>query len=435
MAISCDPSDVANAARCFDCYIPLGLQPRVQAYLLALIANNKAGTSLDPQTLISQLGAWGVVSGMEQPIQAYLLCKAVDAGAFSGGGIAQVDPFRIFGVSGAATASWPAPPAGVTATQLWVSSDNVTYSLQTTVPAPGVGALFAPVDGRTIYAKARYTDGTNFGAYSTVQTDWTSRVLRNGGAQPGSKSRDSVIGYLQGLLADGIINEIAYLVGYPPDSIIAATTPLIVLAGNDPATNHGFVIGDLSVNGLVNNGGKYLDTGFTPAMHSAAFSNTNVGIHNYTPSVLDGNVDMGVQSGISDNACFIQVLPGDGNVYAGLPLGAGNAGVMINTFGAPKTGMYLICRTSNVSVVMYVYNSSPIRDCVAVSGAAANLTNPASVIPYFLFAENVNGVPSAQSFHPQSLHAFTSGLTDQATARLFAHRTQSYRVALGGGFI
>lgn len=432
MAIDCDPSALANAARCFDRCIPVGLQPRIQTMLLARIAN----LGLTPQQLISAVSTdgWCCTSGFEQEIQNYALCKAVDAGAFGGGGtIPGVTQFRILGANGTATATWPAPPSGATLTQVWVSHDNTAYILQDTVAAPGTSSTFFPADGRTIYAKVRYGDGTNFGAFSTVQTDWTSRVLNNGGAQPGSNSRDSVMGYLQGLQTDGLINEVAYLVGYPPDSIIAATTPLIVLAGNDPATNHGFVIGDLSVNGLVNNGGKYLDTGFTPAMHSAAFSNTNVGIHNYTPSVLDGNVDIGVQSGVSDNACFIQVLPGDGNVYAGLPLGAGNAGVMINTFGAPKTGMYLICRTSNVLVQMYVHNTG--RDCVAVSGAAANLTNPASVIPYFLFAENVNGVPSAQSFHPQSLHAFTSGLTNQATARLFAHRTQTYRFNLGGGFI
>lgn len=80
MAIDCsNPSALANAARCFEQCIPLGFQPALETYLLAVLA----GASLDPQTLINESNEWCCVYGLEQRIKAYLLCQIAAAGGAS----------------------------------------------------------------------------------------------------------------------------------------------------------------------------------------------------------------------------------------------------------------------------------------------------------------------------------------------------------------
>lgn len=73
--ISCDPSLLAEAAKCFDC-VPAGRQMAIQTYLLALIA----GGSTDPQTLATEAKCFQCVPGDTQAaIQNYLLCQIVNA--------------------------------------------------------------------------------------------------------------------------------------------------------------------------------------------------------------------------------------------------------------------------------------------------------------------------------------------------------------------
>lgn len=81
MAIDCsDPGAVANAARCFECYIPPGMQVGVETYLLAVIANAITGSSMDPQALLTASSAWSVAFGLEERLKAYLLCQIAAAG-------------------------------------------------------------------------------------------------------------------------------------------------------------------------------------------------------------------------------------------------------------------------------------------------------------------------------------------------------------------
>lgn len=74
MAISCEPNDLLEAAKCFGC-IPAGTQAEVQTYLLAVIA----GGSLDPNTLMQQAACFRCVpKGMLPEVMAYLLCAIVN---------------------------------------------------------------------------------------------------------------------------------------------------------------------------------------------------------------------------------------------------------------------------------------------------------------------------------------------------------------------
>lgn len=74
MAVSCDPNDLLQAAKCFKC-IPEGTQAEVQTYLLAVIA----GGSLDPNTLMAQAACFKCIpKGMLPEVMAMLLCNIVN---------------------------------------------------------------------------------------------------------------------------------------------------------------------------------------------------------------------------------------------------------------------------------------------------------------------------------------------------------------------
>lgn len=74
MAISCDPSALANAARCFDNCIPLGMQPAVQAYIMAVIL----GKDGDIKSLLKEAKCYQCLDGMQLAVQSYILCYILD---------------------------------------------------------------------------------------------------------------------------------------------------------------------------------------------------------------------------------------------------------------------------------------------------------------------------------------------------------------------
>lgn len=79
MAVNCDPSTLAANAVCFASCIPDGMQAAVQTYLLAQLAATTAGTSTDPQVLLTAAAPFAKLFGMEGAVQAYLLCQIANA--------------------------------------------------------------------------------------------------------------------------------------------------------------------------------------------------------------------------------------------------------------------------------------------------------------------------------------------------------------------
>lgn len=77
--ISCNPSDLANAAACFQSCIPAGMQPAVQTYLLAQMYAILTGKSASPQAILTAATTPGSsflqLEGVQQEVQAYLLCQ------------------------------------------------------------------------------------------------------------------------------------------------------------------------------------------------------------------------------------------------------------------------------------------------------------------------------------------------------------------------
>src|SRR5215475_11298876 len=79
MALTCDPSALPNAARCFDSCIPPGMHLSVQTYLLAQIVLKAGGiSSANPDALMAAAQCWeSCIGGNSMSVQNYMLAVAV----------------------------------------------------------------------------------------------------------------------------------------------------------------------------------------------------------------------------------------------------------------------------------------------------------------------------------------------------------------------
>jgi len=202
--MNCSPSSLANAARCFKSCIPQGDVQAVKSYLLCQIANvGLIGVqgpnlippgSMYPANLIFNLTVltntvyviiWGsqeqsMTMGSETYVSGgagtmtYVYTNGNTNMAFLGTNNGATVTVMVFAAPKAtpipgdftftvnsggatATASWDAPPAGVSFTEFWTSTDGVTYNLAAHVNAPGTSAtVTAPTSGNVLYGKARW---------------------------------------------------------------------------------------------------------------------------------------------------------------------------------------------------------------------------------------------------------------------------------------
>lgn len=99
-------------------------------------------------------------------------------------------------------------------------------------------------------------------------TDWAARVVINGGAAPSTNTKNALNTFYLSLVSEGIASKMKTVNCIVPDNLIAATTPLIKVAGIDPWTNTNYINADLSVNGLLDpENTAQLSTGFSPGVY------------------------------------------------------------------------------------------------------------------------------------------------------------------------
>ena len=78
MSVNCDPSSLANEARCFDRCIPPGMQPAVETYLLASIAG--VGTdAASIRQLVNDARCFARCGAGTNGVKTYLLCQIADS--------------------------------------------------------------------------------------------------------------------------------------------------------------------------------------------------------------------------------------------------------------------------------------------------------------------------------------------------------------------
>ena len=265
--------------------------------------------------------------------------------------------------------------------------------------------------------------------FNFVVSGWINRVQVNGGLVPSLNTVKSLDTFVHSLVTCGIDGLMIAVNAFVPDSLIAALTPLYVGPGSDPWTNHNFVAGDLTINGLKGDAvGKYLQTGIVPANVYGAI---NSGMSIYCPETYNAasfgydmeSSDAAITSksginflpaaNISNWACFdtgSQVTTANPGPFVGFLSG--------NRIAANNTSIYKASST----VPFFAAGSNALS-----GGNLALITND-----LYVFAANF-GFAFGYVSHRLSFAAMHAGLTAVQDRCLF-NAVQALRVALGGGF-
>lgn len=351
-------------------------------------------------------------------------------------------------ISGAnAVAGWNAPPVGVVNTEVWTSTDGVTYTLAGTVAAPGTSfSTTAPASPNALWAEIRFIDSQN--AYSTFTTplvadadvaNWATRVVSNGGAAPSTATKAAMSTFVTSLKSAGLWTKMYILNVIAPDNLTAARTPLVVGAGSDPWGNNGgnLVAGDLTINGLAGNGSnKWLNTGWNENVPNATDPIFGMTIYNTTSNANANESEIGIAPTVSSNdILWIAVNNGAGLTSGIMPLGGNNVFVSV-AGGATWTGYTSVNRSSTTNLVMYKANSTNAHAQVSSNATTPTAYAAMSALPLFVLAANgpTLGTPNNPSSKRLSFAAIHQPLSLSDSAS-FYNAIQALRTAFGGGFV
>jgi len=482
MALSCSPSSLIAAAKCFSC-IPKSERRHVRAYLLCQVANGGLG-NLIPGGSVCSGGTftlnvkanttyditWGVetqvnICGAVYPSTGQGTVTTVFTGACtqmvftcSGGAVitSRVTPssktpvpsnftwsLSANGLTG--DAAWGTVPGFVTQTELWTSTDNVTFALAATVAAPGTSvSVTSPASGAVLYAKIRFVAPTGAppaGAFTGVlnipdvtTAAWAATAIANGGAAP-SKQRikDADVFYL-GVVADGIRSKILHLNFIDSTDLTAARCPIIHDQGFSIWTFVGGAGWGISNNGLLfNNAGSAFDTGFNPftafandtdaAMVVCAFTTTGgiFAMAGYTndPATQTQDWDLFPYIGVTTSHYIRTWDNANGQLQV--------------AHGAWLTeGYYCGSRLSATDLRMFHAASANAHAQIGATLATTGGTRQNATC-YAVGERNIAGGVAINSPDTCSLVAFCKGLT-QAESALLQARFTTFRTAVGGGW-
>jgi hypothetical protein len=256
-----------------------------------------------------------------------------------------------------------------------------------------------------------------------------ARQLANGGCALSANTIAALNTFCAGLRTDTLLTKMISVVVFVPDCLIAAITPLITTAGNDPWTNHNFVSGDLSVNGVDDQGSasRYLQTGCNPTNIYASANDSGYSLYGRSDST----------------ACSIRMNAYDGANMAGLYTDA----VSIYT-GAYKAwdlspaeyataAKFVFCSASRTAAnAVAVYQANSIIG-FTTKGTAAGAPGTRPNLELYMCCWNQSGAPTTfpgGSNHCRySLAAVHNGLNATDTQN-FWNRAQTLRQSLGGGY-
>lgn len=335
--------------------------------------------------------------------------------------------------SSSVTLSWT---AGLGATSYDVYLDGV-FQVTQAGTSYNAGALLAStaytwridsVNGTGTTTGDTWNFTTAAPAENPLVTNWAGRVVTNGGAAPSASTRTALSNFCDSLDGAGLTALMKVVNCVVPDNLIAATTPLIVGSGNNPWTNHNFIAGDLTVNGLRGDAStKWLDTGFACSSWSA-FS---YGVTVYIASNGNNNNEAEVGAFTSGVTGFnIGTFGGNFSFYLTLSVSAtlqvADGGNYVGYFSANRVAnndLRYFRATSSLSHAQVGFLASVIAD------ERASIISTVGV-----FGVNQAGSPLFPSGKRDSFFAIHSGLS-LAQSSTFYTLIQALRTALGGGFV
>ncbi len=266
--------------------------------------------------------------------------------------------------------------------------------------------------------------------------DWAKRVVFNGGPAPTAATRSALTALYNGLVSNNLLGKMKVIVPVVPDSLIAATTPFWNMGGGmDPWTNHNFVSGDLTINGLRGDGStKYLDTGFIPSISYASTSDAGLTIYVSSNNSNANDVDLYTQAsgGATDLGLLLSNLGTTYfDAYAPTP-GGGRISTANSGFLGYVSGNH---GTLGGGIIQAIYeaNSGSAHSTLVSSSTSVGGILP--TVSLFAAAGN-NGSGTAFDFSSKrySFFAIHSGLTSTESLA-FYNLIQAFRTTLGGGFV
>lgn len=352
------------------------------------------------------------------------------------------------------TASWDTPPSFVDSTEVWVSSDNVTFALQTTVAAPGTSATFAAPGAATqTYCKVRWVDSgaspangafnTALVAYGAV-ANWAARILTNGAIQAIAQASVNAANTFYGKIVAIGLSKFKIMSLFVPEGIgtgdNGSFTPLIKAVGSDPWPKISGTYGTTDINGYTPfpGTGAAISTGLVP--------NTHLTAGNYGATIyLYRNINSGTQRGAFGSAANSAFNLGDAAFHMRSNLTQGayifmpsfNAGTGFNPANLPSNdfaGYFSVNRVASNDMRLYVANSTLAHQQLAV-----DLNNNVTALPLAaltLFAVNctVGGIVWTQfDDYTTSFFAVHEGLSSAQSLALY-NAVQQFLVDKGGGF-
>lgn len=310
-------------------------------------------------------------------------------------------------------------------------------------PSCNISVTADTLIGGVLLAQIRWTlAGVPVSAWSTIKSidleptaagmaqvsDWVTRITTAGGIAPSAANQRAHGFFYDNINTNGILSKLLIVNFFTPDNLIAAITPFIKGGGSDSWANTGFVVGDLTVNGLIGDGvGKFLNTGFSPV---SVLDHTKGGVIIY--NVTTNNSASECEMSSFDNATtkgFQLFVSSVSNFIADGYYNGGGARISVANVGF--TGFNSAQRTSATSFVGYKANSTTAHTSI-VSTANDGGTPPTTAVA--CFCTNNSGVNANFSSKRISTAIITSGLTSTEDASAF-NAVQRIRKALGGGFV
>lgn len=452
MAITCTPTSLQQNAACF-CGSQ-DLQYSEITYLLAVLS----GGSQVPSSVYASAKLWlGIDAHFTLADQAYLLAVLAGTGT-NASTLAQASACYCFStdLNRAAAVYLLATAANVSSASLpqkaacFCFDQASQLALQGYLLALNAGGSLDPAAISQSAAAAGFLGLPDTVLWSIwlycacawaqkkiVPTDpvlnWVYRVGINGGAAPSQATITAMQTFVAALQTAGIWTNMRTVCCFVPDNLIAAITPLVNSYGNDPWKNSGslpFTGGILSVNGLVGNGSAYLDTGFLPAQHFAAYNNAGLSLCISQTSSAGAKFELAAFDG-SNLTCGLWQPSGfglTGDLYGPV------AGSGLMAFGAlVNTGWFISAnRKDSTGLFGQLSGGNTANAYASLVNLGSNTSNSVPAYSLFSHARNNKGNADSQTTRTISFAAAHDALTlTQATALFNA--VQALRTALGGG--
>lgn len=293
-----------------------------------------------------------------------------------------------------------------------------------------------------------YSDGSypgTVGASVTGLTDvypkppgsytWAERVTYNGATATAGEIA-AVEAFLAGLETDNIRSKMINVLALPPSSIIACCTPVIADYGNALWTPVGFVIGDLTVNGLKGPGttAKYLRSGVIPSnvpLLTATSGGMTIVVSDATPTTSTHEAEIGAFSSPQSFAIYRGTLGLEAEVNA--QLWGTTGGDRVNGNLASNTEACYLSMNRIASNDLKVYKASTsVAHTTFLNQTTAQTVTARPTAEIFAFLHGDILTLAWPTPHRISFMAIHAGLTSAESAAFYA-RIATLRNAFGGG--